>query len=73
MKSNVLIKVLSETPELYDWLEVDLNTYKFFEGNSVNKNHSNHYNLAVCVSKDEYRKFKSSLVHFNEVLYGVAN
>lgn len=73
MKSNILIKVLSETPELYDWLEVNLNTYQFLEGNSVNKNHSNHYNLTVCVSKEEYRNVKRSLAHFNEVLYGVAN
>lgn len=73
MKSNILIKVLSETPELYDWLEVDLNTYQFSEGNSINRNHSNQYNLAVCVSKEEYRNVKRSLAHFNEVLYGVAN
>lgn len=73
MNYNVLIKVLGATQEQYDWLEVNLDTYEFSEGNSVTKNHSNYYNLAVCVSKEEYQKIKRCLKQFNEVLYGVAN
>ncbi|MBM9733132.1 hypothetical protein APW19_14020 [Staphylococcus aureus] len=73
MNYNVLIKVLGATQEQYDWLEVDLDTCKFSEGNSVTKSHSNYYNLAVCVSTEEYQKVKRCLEQFNVTLYGIAN
>lgn len=73
MKSNVIIKSLDDTNQQYDWLEIDFNSYLYDEGNSGIKSHSNHYNLSVFVSNEEYHRVKDSLDSLIKVLYSVAN
>ncbi|MCD8845207.1 hypothetical protein [Staphylococcus gallinarum] len=73
MKSNIVIRSLDNTNIQYDWLEINLNTFEYAEGNSGMQSHSNHYNLSVNVSNEEYKRVKEKLVTLNQTLISVAN
>lgn len=72
MKSNIVIRSIDGTNIQYRWLEINLNTFEYSEGNSAFKSHSNHYNLSVNVSNEEYERVKQRLLTINQI-YSIAN
>lgn len=73
MKSPILLKSIDHTNVQYDWIEIELDSFMYMEGNSGTKSHSNTYNLPVFVTKKELQRIKNKVKEINEMLYGIAN
>lgn len=73
MKSPVLFKSLDHTNVQYDWIEIELDSFMYMEGNSGSKDHTNSYNLSVFVTKKELQRIKNRVKEINGMLYGIAN
>lgn len=73
MKSPILLKSIDHTNVQYDWIEIELDSFMYMEGNSGTKSPSNTYNLSVFVSSTELQRIKNRVKEINETLYGIAN
>lgn len=73
MKSPVLFKSLDHTNVQYDWIEIELDSFMYMEGNSGSKGHTNSYNLSVFVTSKELQRIKNRVKEINGMLYGIAN
>lgn len=73
MKSPILLKSIDHTNVQYDWIEIELDSFIYNEGNSGTKSHTNTYNLSVLVTSVEMQQIKNRVKEINEKLYGIAN
>lgn len=73
MKSPILFKSIDHTNVQYDWIEIELDSFMYMEGNSGTKSHTNSYNLSVFVTSIELQRIKNRVREINEIRYGIAN